>query len=87
MPNLIVTFSQSNRRLLRPAPVAGGAGCRTEAIEIGAESEASDLVATADEEFVELYAEAACWVTIGNNPTAQAVDPSTDSTAIDARWP
>jgi hypothetical protein len=83
MANLYVTFSQYGQKGAHQAPVAQGSGCRTEVLVIGASSEATDISAAEGEEITELYAEAACWVTIGVAP--EAAEASTDG-PTDARY-
>lgn len=74
MDELIVTFTRAveDRSALGWFPLPSGRSARTETIEIGAESAAGALVATASESVVWIDAPAECWVAIGAAPEAAA---------------
>ena len=81
MANLIVTFTRGGHAPSQAVglPVMDLTTCRSEAVEIGAVSEQTDIECADDNDIAHLHAEAACWVAIGDNPVAQAVAASTDS--------
>ena len=84
MANLIVTFTRGGPVPARNIglPVMDLRVCRTEAVEIGATSEATDIECADENDIVHLHAEAACWVSIGPDPTAEAATASTASEPV-----
>lgn len=81
MSNVYVTFG----RALGSPPVLVGDNRRTEIIAIGGTATSGTLVCDAgshhQENTADILAEAACWVEIGQNPTATppGTDPDTTS--------
>lgn len=70
MATLIVTLSRIDASRDYDAPVAQGAGCRTESITMPA----TGGLSADGEEIVELLADADCWVAVGAAPDADSAD-------------
>jgi hypothetical protein len=81
MANLIVTFTSARPSPAQdnPSPVMVGSMARTEVMEIPGASDGdsiSTLAAAGQETIVNLYAEAACWVAIGETPEVETTEGS-----------
>lgn len=91
MADLVVTFCKERSLVAHASkekgfPVAEGSSARSEAVAVGATSVVCGLSAVAGEHFVVLKARAGCWVAIGANPTAEALDGSASPTETGDSW-